>query len=92
MDFWARRVGGIAKTLRAAQGVTGMAPHPDAFGAVVPPREGEGWSEGARPDMHHGRHRRKLAISFSPSFWLFSGWNWVPAMLPRAIIAVIGPP
>ena len=28
---------------------------------------------------HHGFHFRKLAISASPSFWLFSGWNCVPA-------------
>ena len=40
----------------------------------------------------HGFHLRKLAISASPSFWLFSGWNCVPAMLSRATIAVIGPP
>ena len=32
----------------------------------------------------HGFHFRKLAISASPSFWLFSGWNCVPAMLSRA--------
>ena len=41
---------------------------------------------------HHGFHFRKLAISASPSFWLFSGWNCVPAMLSRATIAVTGPP
>ena len=33
---------------------------------------------------HHGFHFRKLAISASPSFWLFSGWNCVPTMLSRA--------
>ena len=32
----------------------------------------------------HGFHFRKLAISASPSFWLFSGWNWVPAKLSLA--------
>ena len=41
---------------------------------------------------NHGRHRRKLAISARPSAWLFSGWNWVPAILSRATIAVTGPP
>ena len=28
---------------------------------------------------NQGFHLRKLAINASPSFWLFSGWNWVPA-------------
>ena len=28
---------------------------------------------------NHGRHLRKLAMSFSPSVWLFSGWNCTPA-------------
>jgi hypothetical protein len=28
---------------------------------------------------HHGFHFRKFAISASPSRWLFSGWNCVPA-------------
>ena len=40
----------------------------------------------------HGAHSRKLAISLRPRRWLFSGWNWVPATLPRATIAVTGPP
>ena len=31
----------------------------------------------------HGFQFRKLAIKASPSFWLFSGWNCVPAMLSR---------
>ena len=43
-------------------------------------------------EQDHGRHRRKLAISLRPSVWLFSGWNWVPAMLSRATTAVSGPP
>ena len=34
-----------------------------------------------RRKQDHGRHFRKLAISARPSFWLFSGWNCVPAML-----------
>ena len=46
--------------------------------------------DGGKQD--HGFHRRKLAISASPSFWLFSGWNWVPAILSLATKAVIGPP
>ena len=46
--------------------------------------------DGGKQD--HGAHSRKLAISLRPSFWLFSGWNWVPAMVPRATIAVTGPP
>ena len=41
--------------------------------------------DGGKQD--HGFHFRKLAISASPSFWLFSGWNCVPAMLSRATIA-----
>ena len=45
-----------------------------------------------RRNEDHGCHRRKLAISASPSFWLFSGWNWVPIMLSRPTIATIGPP
>ncbi len=46
--------------------------------------------DGGKED--HGAHSRKLAISLSPSLWLFSGWNWVPAIVPRATIAVTGPP
>ena len=45
-----------------------------------------------RRKQNHGRHLRKLAISARPSAWLFSGWNWVPAMFPRPINAAIGPP
>ena len=45
-----------------------------------------------RGKKDHGFQRRKFARSARPSFWLFSGWNWVPAMLARAIIAVSGPP
>ncbi len=43
-------------------------------------------------DWRHGVQARKLAISLRPSFWLFSGWNWVPAMLSRPIMAVTAPP
>ena len=42
-------------------------------------------------EQDHGFHLRKLAISASPSFWLFSGWNWLPATLSLATNAVIGP-
>ena len=45
-----------------------------------------------RREQDHGCHRRKLAISARPRLWLFSGWNWVPAMLSRATTAVTGPP
>ena len=37
-----------------------------------------------RGKQDHGRHLRKLAMRASPSFWLFSGWNCVPATLSRA--------
>jgi hypothetical protein len=40
----------------------------------------------------HGRQARKLAISRRPRVWLFSGWNWVPAMLSLPTIAVTAPP
>ncbi len=43
-------------------------------------------------EQDHGVQPRKLAISFRPSVWLFSGWNCVPAMLSRATMAVTGPP
>ena len=42
--------------------------------------------DGGKQD--HGRHLRKLARRVSPSAWLFSGWNWVPARLSRPTIAV----
>ena len=42
--------------------------------------------DGGKQD--HGRHLRKLAISISPSVWLFSGWNCVPTTLSRPTIAV----
>ncbi len=45
-----------------------------------------------RGKKDHGFQRRKFVSNASPSFWLFSGWNWVPAMLARATIAVSGPP
>ena len=54
------------------------------------------WSDGApapiTPRAVQGRQWRKLAISRRPVFWLFSGWNWVPARLSRPTIAVIAPP
>ena len=43
-------------------------------------------------ERRQGFHLRKLPIMARPSFWLFSGWNWVPAMLPRATTAVTDPP
>ena len=46
--------------------------------------------DGGKQD--HGVHFRKLAISASPSRWLFSGWNWVPTIVSRPTIAVTGPP
>ena len=46
--------------------------------------------DGGKQD--HGFHFRKLAISASPSLWLFSGWNCVPTMLSRPTMAVTGPP
>ena len=36
----------------------------------------------------HGRHSRKLPMSDRPRVWLFSGWNCVPTIVSRAIIAV----
>ena len=45
-----------------------------------------------RGKKDHGAQLRKFVMSFSPSFWLFSGWNCVPATLPWATIAVTGPP
>ena len=61
--------------------------------ACLKPRRPEGRSAlpslGADPQ---GRHFRKLAMSRSPSVWLFSGWNCVPAMLSAPTIAVTGPP
>ena len=33
----------------------------------------------AAPHRCQGFQLRKLPIKASPSFWLFSGWNWVPA-------------
>src|SRR5690242_1463640 len=46
--------------------------------------------DGGKQD--HGRHLRKFASRPSPKAWLFSGWNWVPAMLSRATMAVRAPP
>ena len=39
-----------------------------------------------------GRHASQLAIRRSPAAWLFSGWNWVSTIVPRATIAVTSPP
>ena len=62
--------------LRARGGESGRARDPGF-------RRDDGWScsESRRT---HGDHLRKFSISFSPSLWLFSGWNWVPATLCRA--------
>ena len=43
-------------------------------------------------EQDHGFHLRKLAMRARPSFWLFSGWNWLPAMLSCARNAVTSPP
>ena len=53
---------------------------------------GEPVFEVDRGKEDHGFHFRKFAISARPSFWLFSGWNWVPTMLSRATNAVTAPP
>ena len=53
---------------------------------------GEAFLQVDRGKEDHGDHRRKFAISFKPSRWLFSGWNWVPTMLSRPTMAVSGPP
>ena len=53
---------------------------------------GEPLFEVDRGKEDHGFHFRKFAISARPSFWLFSGWNWVPTMLSRATNAVTAPP
>jgi hypothetical protein len=45
-----------------------------------------------RRRVRYGVQLRKFAINLRPSSWLFSGWNWVPAMLPRPTKAVTGPP
>ncbi len=55
---------------------------PDAFAVLE--------VDGGKED--HGRHLRKLAMSWRPSVWLFSGWNCVPTIVSRATIAVTGPP
>ena len=33
----------------------------------------------------------KFASSFRPAAWLFSGWNWVAAMLPCSMTETKGP-
>jgi hypothetical protein len=50
------------------------------------------WAAGPSGPCHHGFQLRKFVISRRPSCWLFSGWNWVPAMLSRPTRAVTGPP
>ena len=42
--------------------------------------------------MIMGRHLRKFSSSFRPVAWLFSGWNWVPAIFSLPIMAVSAPP
>ena len=59
-------------------------------GRCAPPRAIA--SIGGRRCLPQGCHFRKLAMSRSPSVWLFSGWNCVPAMLSAPTIAVTGPP
>ncbi len=69
-------------------------------GAVGRPAEGVGLHRadlsrpepGAREVTRHGAQARKLAMSLRPVAWLFSGWNWVPTMVSRPTMAVIGPP
>jgi hypothetical protein len=56
-------------------------------GAVLPARPRQD-----RAGRAHGRQRRKLAMSRRPAAWLFSGWNWVPTMVPRPTMAVMSPP
>ncbi len=46
--------------------------------------------DGGKQD--HGFHSRKFSMSFSPSAWLFSGWNCVPKILSRPTQAVTGWP
>ena len=53
---------------------------------------GEAFLEVDGGEQDHGFHRKKFAISFKPSFWLFSGWNCVPTILSRPTMAVSGPP
>src|SRR6185312_12108303 len=63
-----------------------------ARGIALLQTHGEAVLEIDRGKEDHGFHFRKFAISWSPSFWLFSGWNCVPTMLSRPTIAVSGPP
>ena len=75
--------GGIAVEHRRARHVALLQAHADAVLEVDGGKQDQ-WcgssnrSFGARR-RHHGFQSRKLAIKASPSFWLFSGWNWVPA-------------
>ena len=43
-------------------------------------------------ELGHGRQLSQFAISLRPVAWLFSGWNWVPTMVPVPTMAVTGPP
>ena len=45
-----------------------------------------------RRKQDHGASQGNCASNARPSAWLFSGWNWVPAMLPRATIGGHRPP
>ncbi len=64
---------------------------PSRGGRTSRRRPGGGLWPSGRPGRQ-GRQARKLAISRRPVAWLFSGWNWVPARLSRATMAVIGVP
>src|SRR5262249_22292224 len=70
----------LAKKHRRARHAPLLEPHADPILEVN------------RGEENHGRHFRKLAISLSPTRWLFSGWNWVPTMVSRPTMAVTGPP
>ena len=72
--------GRIAVEHGRARHVALLEPHREAFLEID------------RGEQDHGVHLRKFAISFSPSRWLFSGWNWVPTTVSRPTIAVTGPP
>ena len=46
--------------------------------------------DGGKDD--HGRQLRKFSSSLMPMAWLFSGWNWVPAIFSLPTMAVSVPP
>ena len=62
-----RLLGGIAVEHGRARHVALLQAHREAVLEV----------DGGEED--HGFHFKKFAISARPSFWLFSGWNCVPA-------------